>query len=158
MLDQLFSSISGEVVGKLTEKTGLSMEQAKEMMPLAQESVSEGMMKQVTDGNVSGLTDMLGAAQEGGSGLTNNPIFTSIKGALMGKVMQSMGLPEQMAGMASGVGLESIMGMISGKVSGEDGKIDESGLMSNLGMGNAAMDMAKNALKSKMGGLGGLLG
>lgn len=158
MLDQLFNSIGGDVVGQLTEKTGLNLDQAKAMLPLAQESVSEGMMKQVTDGNIGGLVGMLGAAKGGGDGLMNNPIFSSIKGALMGKVMEKLGLPSQLAGMASGVGLESIMGMISNKVSDDGGNIDEGDLVSKLGLGDAAMDMAKNALKSKLGGLGGLLG
>ncbi|MFK7932834.1 MAG: hypothetical protein AB8G22_04950 [Saprospiraceae bacterium] len=159
MLDQLFDSIGGEVVGKLTEKTGLNLDQAKAMLPLAQESVSEGVMKQVTDGNIGGLVSMLGAAQGGGGGgLMDNPIFSSIKGALMGKVMEKMGLPSQLAGMASGVGLESIMGLIGNKVSDDDGNIDEGNIVSQLGLGDSAVDMAKNVLKSKLGGLGGLLG
>ena len=158
MLDQLFDSIGGEVVGKLTEKTGLNLDQAKAMLPLAQESVTEGVMKLVSDGNIGGLVSMLGAAQGGGGGLTDNPIFSSIKGALMGKVMEKMGLPSQLAGLASGVGLESIMGLIGNEVSDDDGNIDEGGLMSKLNVQDAAIDMAKNALKSKLGGLGGLLG
>ncbi|MEL7020970.1 MAG: hypothetical protein AAGK47_05140 [Bacteroidota bacterium] len=158
MLDQLFDSIGGEVVGKLTEKTGLNIDQAKAMLPLAQESVSEGLMKQVTDGNIGGLVGLLGAAKGGDSGLMDNPIFSSIKGALMGKVMEKMGLPSQLAGMASGVGLESIMGLIGNQISDDDGNIDEGNLVSKLGLGDSAMDMAKNVLKSKLGGLGGLLG
>lgn len=169
MLDKLFDSIGGDVISNLTSKAGINVDQAKEMLPIAQESVQGGIMEQVMGGNVSGL---LGMFQSSGDGLMNNPIFSAIKGKLMAGVMTKMGLPESVASLAAGTGLSSIISGIASqtKAAGDTDDIDESSLMSVLGVGgegggglkDSLMGMAKDKLgdvaKDKLGGLGKLFG
>ena len=71
MLDKLFDSFGGDVASSIAEKAGIPMDQAKSILPLAQESIQEGLMKEVTGGNISGIMGMFNS----GSGMGSNPIF-----------------------------------------------------------------------------------
>ena len=150
MLDQLMSAVGGNVISELTEKAGINAEQAKEVLPVAQESLQSGLMEQVTGGNISGI---LGMFNGGASGLAGNSIFAGIKAKMAAGVMTKLGVPESVAGMVAGTGMTS---MISGLASqlGDGGEVTEDGLMSKLGLGGGIADMAKNALGDKLGGLG----
>lgn len=154
MLDQLLSSVGGEVVKTLTKQTGLSANQAEEMLPIAKDTVSSGMMAQVAQGNISGLANLFSG---GTNNLAGNSIFENMKTQLIASVMEKMGLPKPLATMASGLGLEKILGLLGNKVSDDNGNVDQSDLVSKLGLGDAAMDIGKKMLQDKMGGaLGGL--
>lgn len=154
MLDQLFSSIGGDVVNTLTEKTGLSADQAQQMLPIAKDTVSSGLMDQVKSGNIAGLASMFSG---GTNNLAGNSIFEGMKTQLIAGVMEKLGLPKPLAAMASGLGLEKILGLIGNKVSDDNGNVDQGDLMSKLGLQDAAMDMGKKMLQDKLGGaLGGL--
>lgn len=148
MLDQLMDSISGDVINNLTEKAGVSADQAKSILPIATESIQSGLMEQVTGGNIAGI---LGMFNSSGSGLTSNPIFGTIKQMFLGKLMSKMGLPSGVANMVAGSGLESIMGSLTSKLSGDDGQVTQDGLMDKLGLGGGMADMAKGMLGDKLG-------
>ena len=145
MLDKLFESFGGDVVGSIAEKAGISMDQAKSILPVAQESIQDGLMKEVTGGNVSGILGMFNS----GSGMSGNPIFGGIKKMFMANMMSKLGLPSGVATMVSGFGLESIMGKLGG-VLGGGGEVTESGLMDKLGMGGGLGDIAKNIAGDKL--------
>lgn len=155
MLDKLMESFGGDVINQITEKAGISADQAKQVLPIAQESLQSGLMEQVTGGNVDGILGMFNSA--GGDGLMSNSLFSGIKAQMMKGVMTKMGLPESVAGMVAGTGMSSIIGNLAGKLGGA-GSIDSAGLMSGLGLGGGGglMDMATNMAKDKMGDLGGL--
>ena len=154
MLDQLMSAVGGNVISELTEKAGINAEQAKSILPVAQESLQSGLMEQVTGGNISGI---LGMFNGGTSGLASNPIFSGIKAKMMAGVMTKLGVPESVAGLVAGTGMTS---MVSGLASqlGDGGEVTEDGLTSKLGLGGGIADMAKNALGDKLGGLGDAAG
>jgi len=152
MLDKIFETIGGDVVSDLTSKAGITADQAKEVLPIAQDSIQSGLMEQVKGGNVSGILGMFNS----GSGMGSNPIFGGIKQMFMSNIMSKMGLPGPVAGIVAGAGLEGMMGKIGG-VLGGGGEVTQEGLMSNLGMGGdggGLMDMAKNMAGDKLGGLG----
>ncbi len=155
MLDKLMESFGGDVISQITEKAGISADQAKEVLPIAQESLQSGLMEQVTGGNVDGILGMFNSA--GGDGLMSNSLFSGIKAQFMKGIMTKMGLPESVAGMVAGTGMSSIVGNLAGKLGGA-GSIDTDGLMSGLGLGGGGglMDMAAGLAKDKMGDLGGL--
>lgn len=155
MLDKLMESFGGDVISQITEKAGISADQAKEVLPIAQESLQSGLMEQVTGGNMDGILGMFNSA--GGNGLMNNPLFSGIKAQFMQGIMTKMGLPESVAGMVAGTGMSSIIGNLAGKFGGA-GSVDSNSLMSGLGLGGGGglMDMATNMAKDKMGDLGGL--
>ncbi|MFK8007697.1 MAG: hypothetical protein AB8H03_15065 [Saprospiraceae bacterium] len=156
MLDKIMEQLGGGVAEQIAGKAGVSLDQAKGMLPFAQESLQEGLMSQVTGGNVSGLLGMFQGASGGGGGLMDNPIFASIKGMFMKKVMTNMGLPESVAGLAAGTGMSSLIGGLAGKMvsHGDTDDIDAGSLMSVLGVGGDAGGMLGKAA----GMLGGLTG
>ena len=104
MLDKIMEMVGGDALNEMTSKAGISMDQAKEMLPLAQDSLQEGIMSQLTGGDKEGLLGMFTSAIGGGDGLMSNGIFGSIKGMFMKKIMTNMGLPESVAGLAAGSG------------------------------------------------------
>ena len=161
MLDQLMNSIGGDVVKSITEKAGISADQAQEVLPIAQETLQSGLMEQVTSG---GVENILGMFNGGGAG--ENPLMGSLKGMLMKNVMTKMGLPESVAGLVAGSGMESVIGGLAGQLGGA-GNITQDGLMDKLGMGGGgigdmAQGMLKNAAADKLkdlpGGIGKLFG
>ncbi len=145
MLDKLFESIGGDVVNDIAAKAGIPVEQAKSILPVAQESIQEGLMKEVTGGNVAGILGMFNS----GSGMSSNPIFGGIKQMFMANMMSKLGLPSGVATMISGFGLENIMGKLGG-ILGDGGQVSESGLMDKLGIGGGLGDMAKNVVGDKL--------
>ncbi len=152
MLDKLMESFGGDVISQITEKAGISADQAKEVLPIAQDSLQSGLMEQVTGGNMAGILGMFNSG--GGDGLMNNPIFSGIKAKMMQGVMTKMGLPESVAGLVAGTGMSSIIGNLTSKLSGGSGQVDENSLMSGLGLGGnggGIMDMASNLAKDKLG-------
>jgi len=155
MLDKLFESFGGDVVKNLTDKAGITTDQAKEVLPLAQESIQSGLMEQVAGGNISGILGMFNSV----SGITDNPIFGSIKKMFLSSIMSKLGLPSGVANMVAGTGLESIMGNLTGALKGDDGKVSEDGIMDKLGLDGGIGNMAKGLLKDKLGDItGGLFG
>ena len=155
MLDNLFDSIKGQVVESLTGEAGISAEQAEQVLPFAKESLTSGLMDQVKAGNTEGI---LGMFKSSGSGLLENSIFGGIKQNFISMITSKLGLSEGIAGMVANVGLSKIIGSISGQAKDDSGEISQDGLMSALGMGGGIGDIAKNMLKDKLGGLGGILG
>ncbi len=155
MLDNLFNSIGGDVVSNLTEKAGISMDQAKQILPIGQETLQSGLMEQVTSGNIG---DIVGMFNSGGGDLQSNGLFGSLKGMFMQNIMSKVGLDESVAGAVAGTGMESMISNITGMVGGA-GNVTEDSLKEGLGMGGGIADIAGNMLKDKLGdGIGGAIG
>jgi|GEM_PF-533717 len=156
MLDKIMEAVGGDALSQITSQAGVTPEQAKEMLPLAQESLEEGLTSQISNGNTEGLLGMFNSA--GGDGLASNGVFGTIKGLFMQKIMGKMGLPASVAGLAAGAGMDSMIGSVSNmlKADGDNDDIDTSNIMSVLGGGGAA-GMLGNLLGGNAGGaLGGL--
>ncbi len=158
MLDQLLGAAKSQVIGAITEKTGMDAGQADSAFPLAQDSIKEGIMGAIGDGNISGIMGML----SGGGDLASNSLFNSISGGFITKLTNKLGIPESMASMVSSTALPMLINKVKGGVSNDDGEVSQEGIMAALGGGDGLMDAVKgkgmDMLKDKMGGLGGLLG
>jgi len=59
MLDKIMDSIGGGVAEQIAGKAGIPLDQATKMLPLAKESLTEGLMSEVSGGNVSGLLGLM---------------------------------------------------------------------------------------------------
>jgi len=81
MLDSLLDGIKGQVASTLTEKTGLDMGQAEQAVPAAGESIKEGLMGAVSEGDVSGVMGMFS-----GGNMQESSIFQKIAGIFTGKL------------------------------------------------------------------------
>ena len=157
MLDQLMGSIGGDLINSITEKAGISADQAKEVLPIATETLQSGLMKEAAGGNLSGILGLFNSAP---GALAQNSLFGNLKSMFMKNIMTKLGLPEPIAAMVAGSGMESIIGGLAGKLGGA-GNITQDSLLSNLGLGgtDGLMDAGKDMLKGKLGDLtGGLFG
>jgi len=128
----------GQLLSTITEKTGLDMGQAEQALPLAQESITEGITGAISGGNVDGILGMLTSAVGGGGGggLVENMVYKGIAGNFISKITSTLGVGEGMAGTLSGVALPMIMEKIGGatQAAGDTDGIDQDSVMSALGL------------------------
>jgi len=152
MLDKIMDMVGGDAISAITSKAGISADQAKEALPLAGESLKEGLLSQVTGGNVDGVLGMFKSVT--GGGLESNGIFGGIKNMFMTKMMTKMGLPESVAGLVAGSGMTSIIGNLAGKISadGDTDDIDSSSLMNVLGGGGGMLGSVMGMIGGDSGG------
>ncbi len=144
MLDSLLDGIKGQVASTLTEKTGLDMGQAEQAVPAAGESIKEGLMGAVSNGNVSDIMGMFS-----GGDMQQSSIFQKIAGIFTSK-LGALGIGGGSA--VSALALPMILNKIKGAASNDAGEVDASGLMNVLG-GDAG-----GLLGGLTGGAGGALG
>jgi len=139
-------AVKGQVVSAVAEKTGLGAEQAEQALPLAKESITEGIMGAVSGGNVDGILGMLtsavgGTDDTGGGGLLQNMVYKGIAGNFMSKVTSSLGVSDGIAGTLSSVALPMIMSKIGGatQAAGDTDGIDAGSMMSALGLDSGSL-------------------
>jgi len=149
MLDSLLDGMKGQVASALAEKAGLDMGQAEQAVPAAGESIKEGIMGAVSDGDVSGVMSMFS-----GGDMQSSSIFQKIAGIFTGK-LGALGIGGGSA--VSALALPMILNKIKGAASGESGEMDASGLMSVLG-GGAGAGGIMGAVTGALGGGGDMLG
>lgn len=164
MLDNLLDGLKGQVAGAIAEKAGLSLGQAEEAIPVAKDSIIEGVMGAVTGGNVGGVLDMLKSATGGGEGggLVENMVYKGIAGNFITNITSKLGLSEGIASTVSSMALPMIMEKIGGaaKSAGDTDDIDQSSVMDALGLdaGSLLKGAAGSLLGGKAGGLADKLG
>lgn len=163
MLDNLLDGIKGQVVSAISEKAGIDAGQAEQAVPLAKDSIMEGITGAVSGGNIGDLMGMFSGGGEGGGDMMNNMVYQGIAQNFVGKLTSQLGLPEGIAGSVSSFALPMIMDKIKGKASNENGEVDQAGLMNTLGLGgdgmkDQAMNMLKGAIGDKLGGIGKMFG
>ena len=160
MLDSIISGLTSQATSALTGQTGLDAAQAKAALPLAQESISEGIMGAATGGNFGGITDMLKMAGGGGggiAGLAQNAVYASIATKFLGKLTSSLGLGSGVATKVAGVALPMILGKLGSQATKDGGSsLDLGGIASMLGGG--AVGGASDLLSKGGNMLGGMLG
>ena len=160
MLDSILSAVKGQAIGALTNQAGLDARQAEAALPLAQESISEGIMGAATSGNFGGITDMLkmaGGAGGGVASLAKNAVYASIASRFLGKLTSSLGLPSTVATTIAGVALPMILGKLGGEVTKDGGSALDLGAVTSL-LGGGAAGAAGDVLGKASGMLGGLMG
>ena len=162
MLDNILEGLKGQVANTLAEKAGISLGQAEAVVPMAKDSIMDGVMGAVSGGNVSGILDMLKSATGGaGGGLMENAMYKGVADNFIGKITSKLGLSEGIASTISSMALPMIMEKIGGaaQAAGDTNEIDKSSVMSALGLdAGSLLSKATGGLTDKLGGLGGKLG
>lgn len=158
MLDSILSAVKGQAAAAIAEKTGLNLGQAEQALPLAGESVTEGITSAISGGNVEGIVGMLQSAVgggEGGGGLVQNMVYKGIAGNFIQKATSALGLDEGIAGTISGIALPMIMSKLGGATqsAGDTDGIDAGSLMDTLGLDSGSL--LKGAAGKLLGGGGG---
>jgi hypothetical protein len=154
MLDSIIDLVKDQALSAITEKAGIDLGQAEKTLPLAQESITDGLMGAVSGGNVDGILDMLQSATgNGGGGLLNNMLYKGIAGSFVSKATSALGLSDGVANTISSVVLPMIMEKIGGaaQAAGDTNDIDASSVMDALGLD-------AGSLLGQLGGGGDLLG
>lgn len=157
MLDSLLDGIKGQLAGAIAEKTGINMGQAEKTIPLAGDSIKEGIMGAASEGNIgdivgmfssltggkesgglggaaSMLSGLAGGGGDGIGGMMKNAVFSNIANNFMGKLTSQLGLPSGISNTISSMALPMIMNKIKGAASNDAGEIDQAGLMNTLGL------------------------
>lgn len=151
MLDSILNSAKGELLNQLGSKFNLNPDQAGKTVDAAKKSVTDGLLKEVTSGNVSGLVNLF----NGKSSVTGNPIVNGIAQQLVTSLVQKVGLNQQMAGTVSNFIVPFIVSKISGSKQGGGFGADDITSMLGGGVG----EKIKSALGGDVGGaLGKLFG
>ena len=177
MLDSIIDAAKGQLISTLTQQTGLQADQAERAVPLAKESITEGLTSAISGGNIGGILSMVkgaagstGAGAAGASGLMQNAVYQGIAGNFISKLTGKLGIPASMAQTVSSYALPFIMSKVAGKAraAGDTDEVDQGSLMSVLGMdAGGLLGKASGMLGGKDsdtdgnsggGGLGGALG
>ena len=160
MLDSIMDGLKGQLTSTIAEKTGLDLGQAEQAVPVAKDSISEGITSAISGGNVSGILGMLqGAAGGDAAGLVQNTVYKGIAGNFINGLVSKLGIPESMASTVSSVALPFIMSKIGNqaKAEGDTDDIDQSSVMSALGLdAGGLLGKAGDLLGGGGGGLGGM--
>ena len=160
MLDSLISGLKDQAVGAIAGQTGIDAQQAQAALPLAQDSIKEGIMGAATSGNFGGITDMLKLAGGGGggvAGLAKNAVYASIATKFLGKLTSSLGLGDGIAQKISGIALPMILGKLGSQVTKDGGSAMDLGAITSM-LGGGAAGAAGDVIDKAGGMLGGLLG
>lgn len=158
MLDQLINMAKSQIGGVLSDN-GVSADKIDDVASISKDAVKEGVMEQVSSGNLDGIMNLFNGKDEASTG---NPIVSSMISAFTSKTTSSLGLDSGKAGGIASMVIPMIVNLIQSKMSGSEGG-SSTDLLSSLGMdqGNM-MDKAKDMLGDKAkdllggGGLGKL--
>ena len=160
MLESIIDTVKSEVIASVAKQTGLGPQEAEQTVPLAKESITEGITGALTGGNLGGILDMLRGAdsESSGGGLLQNAVFQTIAGQFVHKLTGQLGLSEGVSQKVATIVLPIILGKVAGKTreAGATDDIDKGSLMDVLGAN--AGDILGNLFGGKKGGSGGGLG
>lgn len=148
MLNQLLSTNKDQLMGLLKGQLNLSQEEAEQTIPAAEESIKEGVEKEVGEGNLGGLLSMFT-----GGNFTQNTIYESISESFVGKLMANVGLSADQAKKVGGSFLPQVLEIVKGKAENEEGEVSETGLLKSMGFDPSDL---LGSFKDKLGGLGKL--
>lgn len=155
MLDQIVGLVKNQAMEQLMGSADVPDAQAEELAGAAGESIVDGLQGELANGNIEGLTSLLGG-QAGN--LASNPIVGSMISSFAGKLTGSAGVSSGGASsLASGM-IPSLLQMVIGKFTSTDqadAGFDLNALVAGAGQ-QMLMDKAKDLLGG--GGLGNLLG
>ena len=156
MLESIFDAVKGEIISTVQDKTGLGPQEAEKTVPLARDSVSEGITGALTGGNLGGLLDMVkgAAGKKDNGGLLQNPVFQGIAAKFIHKLTGQLGLSEGVAQKVAGLVLPIVMSKLAGRTqaAGATEDIDKGSLFDVLGLDTG--DILGNVAGSLLGGKG----
>jgi len=172
MLDTIMNAVKGQAISMLTEKTGVGAEQAEQAVPMAKDSITDGITNAMGSGNLGGILDMVKQASGSGAsagspgGLLQNTVYQGIATNFIGKLTGKLGLSPAIAQQVSTYVLPMIMSKLAGKTqeAGDTNDIDQGSLLSTLGLDAGGLlgkagDLLGGGNKGQSGGgLGGALG
>lgn len=145
MLESLINSVKGQLTGELQNKFDLQPDTANKSVDLAKENLTDGLKKEASSGDFSGIMDIL----KGNKGATEHPAMNSMIGNYVNDLSTKLGIPEQVAKQVGPYAMSFLMNKFSGKVQNEG--MSKAGILGMLGGG--LTDNVTKGLGNKLGGL-----
>lgn len=150
MLDTILNSAKDELLGQLGSKFNLNSDQAAKTADAAKKSITDGLMKEVSSGNIDGLVNLF----SGKASTAGNPIVDGIAKQLVTNLIQKVGLNQQIAGTVSAFVIPFLISKITGSKKEGFGADDITSML-----GGGIGDKIKSTLGGKLGGaLGNIFG
>lgn len=145
MLDQLINAAKGQL-GDVISNQGVTTDKLDYIAGISKDTLKEGVMDQVSSGNLDGIMNLFTGKEEATSG---NPIVSSMISMFTQKATSSLGLDDSKAGGIAAAVIPMVVQLVQSKFSGDDGA-DNGDLLSSLGLsGDGLMDKAKDLLGDK---------
>lgn len=145
MLGNIINSVKGQLTGELQDKFKLDPQQANQSVDLAKDHVTEGLKKEASGGDVSGIMNML----KGQQASQGSPVMSSMIQNYLGDLTSKVGIPESVAQQVAPFVVSFLMNKIGGKVNADG--LGQSDIMGMLGGGLA--DKLPKGIGNKLGGL-----
>ena len=131
MLEQLISSVKGNVLGDLTEKVGIPTDKIDDVLKVAGQVATKEVVKETTQGGLNTVMNLFsGASNNTGA----NSLQSNITNGIVSQLMEKVGLDGTMAKMAASYVVPAVIAKITGKNS-ETPDDDTSSLQSMFGLG-----------------------
>lgn len=137
MIEQIISSLKGELSQKFTADFELSQDQADNSISLAQKNIIETIKDEVSRGNLNGLFSILQERDD----IASNPIVTHMIRKYSGDLGAKLGLDPDQASTLAGFTIPFILRKFQ-DVSNEKG-FDLTSLMSMLNPSDSGSDSFK---------------
>ncbi len=151
MIDQILSSLKGEMMQKFTGsgEQGIPEDKVNDAAVLAKDNMVGTVQDEVKQGNLSGLMGLF----DKNTDVANNPITSNMIMKYAGDLGSKLGLSPDMSQKVAGFAIPFILKNILGKAS-EQG-MNQSSIMSMLGgAGSGDLgDMLKGDIGKTLGGL-----
>lgn len=148
MLEQIFKNISPELLKGLTQNFGMDQGQASQAIATTKDGFMDGLSKELTSGNISGLLDLF---NQKGSQATN-PVFQNLASSLSSQFAKKMGMAPDRAGLITNFLLPKVLSALSNN---SNGNISQNDLMDIIGKAAGSSISGKFGDMLK-GGLGNL--
>ncbi|MCH2198621.1 MAG: hypothetical protein MK081_07540 [Flavobacteriales bacterium] len=142
MIDDLLNSLKGQVGDSISDE-GLGMDKLDDVLKLSGDSVKNGVMSEVTGGNLDGVISLFKGDSDTSS---SNPIISGIVSNLTEKLTSSLGLGDGIAGSIADKVVPMIISAAVSKFSGSDNGASAEGIASFFGGGDGLLDQAKGML------------
>ena len=143
MLDQILSTIKGELAPKL-EEMGLPTGKSEEAIGLAKDDILDVFQKETTDGNMSGILNLFNGKQDIGSSSIVKNVVSNFGGSLISKLDINPSVANSIAQFA----IPFIMSKVNSSTPSEG--IDKGDLTKMIG--GSVMDKLGGGLKDTLGG------
>lgn len=149
MINDIISSFKGDLISNITSKFGIGQDKAESSVELAKENVTGTLKSEAAKGNFGELKSALSGNQTTAQNGVVDKVIRNYMGDLTGK----LGLSSSQSSSIANFVIPFIFNLIGNKTKSE-GEMDEAGILSMLGGGDA-MKNIKEGIGGKLGGLFG---
>lgn len=149
MINNIITSLKGELISNITSKFGIGEGKAEDSVEIAKDNVTGTLKSEAAKGNFGEMKSAL----SGNRTTIQNGVVDKIIRNYMGDLTGKLGLSSSQSTSIANFVIPFIFSKIGSKTKSE-GEMDDSGILSMLGGGDTINDI-KEGIGGKLGGLFG---